>query len=49
MYAYPMAYDFARTATDLELKMWIRDNYREWLKTQQADSAMKANQPAKMK
>ena len=31
MYAYPMAYDFARTATDLEVKMWIRTNYREWI------------------
>jgi hypothetical protein len=32
MYAYPMPYDFARTATDLEIKMWIRNNYREWIK-----------------
>ncbi len=32
MYAYPLPYDYARTATDLELKMWIRDNYRDWLK-----------------
>jgi hypothetical protein len=31
MYAYPMPYDFARTCTDLELKMWIRSSYRKWL------------------
>jgi hypothetical protein len=24
MYAYPMPYDYARVATDLEIKMWIR-------------------------
>ena len=38
MYAYPMRYDFARTATDLELKMWIRSNYKEWLKNPNRDS-----------
>ncbi len=32
MNAYPMPYDYARTATDLEMKMWIRDHYRQWLK-----------------
>jgi hypothetical protein len=32
MYAYPMAYDFARSATDLEIKMWIRANYKQWIK-----------------
>lgn len=31
MYAYPMEYDFARLATDLEIKMWIRSNYRDWV------------------
>lgn len=30
--ANPMPYDYARAATDLELKMWIRDHYRQWLK-----------------
>lgn len=30
--AYPMALDYARTATDLEVKMWIKFNYREWIK-----------------
>ncbi len=31
MAAYPMPYDYARTATDLEIKMWIRSNYKLWL------------------
>jgi hypothetical protein len=30
--AYPMPYDFARTATEIEIKMWIKYNYREWIK-----------------
>ncbi len=32
MYAYPMPYDYARTATNLEMKAWVRDNYRKWMK-----------------
>ncbi|RQO31245.1 hypothetical protein DBR32_04550 [Taibaiella sp. KBW10] len=32
MNAYPIAPDFARAATDLELKMWIKYNYLEWVK-----------------
>lgn len=28
----PMPFDYARAASDLELKMWIRERYREWLK-----------------
>lgn len=28
---FPVAYDFVRAATDLELKMWIRYHYRTWL------------------
>ena len=36
MYAYPMPYDLARTASDLELKMWIRSNYKQWMKNQQS-------------
>ena len=32
MNAYPMEYKFSRTATDLELKMWIRANYRDYMK-----------------
>ncbi|MBX2906107.1 MAG: carboxypeptidase-like regulatory domain-containing protein [Taibaiella sp.] len=27
---YPMEYDFARAATELELKAWVRANYREY-------------------
>jgi len=30
--AHPMPTDYARTATDLEIKMWIKYNYREWIK-----------------
>lgn len=30
MNQYPMDYGFARTATDLELKMWIRSNYKDF-------------------
>jgi hypothetical protein len=32
MNAYPMPSDYARSATDIEVKMWIRYNYREWAK-----------------
>lgn len=32
MNATPMPYDYARTATELEIKMWIRYNYKQWLK-----------------
>lgn len=30
---YPMPYDYARVASELELKMWIRERYKEWLKS----------------
>lgn len=30
MNTYPMEYAFARTATDLEIKMWIRNNYKQY-------------------
>ncbi|GAA4459529.1 hypothetical protein GCM10023093_00650 [Nemorincola caseinilytica] len=32
MYAYPMPYEFARNATGLEIKMWVRDNYKQWMR-----------------
>jgi hypothetical protein len=32
MNANPMPYDFARVASDLEIKVWIREQYKEWLK-----------------
>lgn len=32
MNAFPMSYDYARTASDLEVKMWIKYNYRQWIK-----------------
>ena len=28
----PMPFDYARVATELEVKMWIRAQYREWIK-----------------
>lgn len=31
MKTFPVAYDFSRAATDLELKMWIKYNYKTWL------------------
>lgn len=37
MGANPMPYDYARTATELELKMWIRYHYKQWL--QHVDTA----------
>ena len=30
MYSFPMEYSFARTAGDLELKAWIRNNFKEY-------------------
>ena len=39
MYDYPMPYDYARNATDLELKMWIRSSYKEWIKRKPVDTA----------
>jgi hypothetical protein len=30
MNSYPMEYGFARVATDLEIKMWIRTNFKEY-------------------
>jgi hypothetical protein len=38
MYAYPMPYDFARVSTNLEMKMWIRDNFRSWIKNKAIDT-----------
>ena len=34
----PMPYDFARLATDLEIKIWIRDNFKSWMKKNIPDS-----------
>lgn len=31
MNAYPMEYQFARQASDLEMKVWIKDNYKQYL------------------
>ncbi|MBS1589347.1 MAG: carboxypeptidase-like regulatory domain-containing protein [Bacteroidetes bacterium] len=35
MNANPMPYDFARAASDLEIKMWIREHYKVWIKNPQ--------------
>lgn len=32
MNANPMPYDYARVASELELKMWIREHFRDWQK-----------------
>lgn len=34
MNAYPLPYDFARAASDLEIKIWIRENYKAWIRRQ---------------
>ena len=31
IYTCPMAYDFARAASDLEIKAWIRENYKQYI------------------
>jgi len=33
MFRYPMDYQFARAATELEIKAWVRYNYREYKAT----------------
>ncbi|MBA3827714.1 MAG: carboxypeptidase-like regulatory domain-containing protein [Taibaiella sp.] len=45
MNAYPMPYDFARAATDLELKMWVRYNYRQY--RSMLKDTLQRNTPAK--
>lgn len=30
---YPMEYDFARAATELEIKAWVRANYKDYMRT----------------
>lgn len=32
MTAFPIPYDYARTASDIEIKMWIKNNYHNWIK-----------------
>ena len=43
MRSYPMAYSFAREATDLELKAWIRNNYREYCELKKHPAKDSAN------
>lgn len=44
MNAYPMPYDYARAASELELKMWIKYNYKEWVKHIDTAGLPKINQ-----
>ncbi|GBL35256.1 hypothetical protein EMGBS15_08510 [Filimonas sp.] len=32
MNQYPMDYEYARVATELEIKMWIKYNFQDYLK-----------------
>lgn len=41
MYANPMSYDYATLASNLEIKMWIRDNFKNWSKKNNTDSLAK--------
>jgi hypothetical protein len=43
MHQYPMPHDYARTATALELKMWIRYNFKVFM--QQTDSLRQLKLP----
>lgn len=43
MMEYPMPYDYARTASDLEIKMWIRTNFREWIQNPANTDSIKIN------
>jgi hypothetical protein len=50
MNAYPMEYKFARLATDLELKQWIIDNFKEYKKIKKSvilknDSLLNTTKP----
>lgn len=38
MNAHPVPYDFARAASELELKIWIREQFKEWQKKNQSNT-----------
>jgi len=38
MNAHPIPYDFARAASELELKIWIREQFKEWQKKNQTSN-----------
>jgi hypothetical protein len=44
MNTYPMPADYARAATELELKMWIRNNYKQWLNKPKDSTLMAPSQ-----
>ncbi|RYE25121.1 MAG: hypothetical protein EOP51_05170 [Sphingobacteriales bacterium] len=39
--AYPMEESYARTASALEIKMWIRSNFRDWITKRQVSGTQK--------
>jgi hypothetical protein len=39
MQAYPMSYDYAKQASDLEIKMWIKYNYKSWTQNNGSEAA----------
>lgn len=41
MAAYPINADYARVASDLEIKMWVMDNYRNWMKKPEKERIIK--------
>jgi len=41
MHEYPLDYGFARAASELELKMWIRSNYKEYLGKMKLEGTVK--------
>jgi hypothetical protein len=47
MNSYPMEYGFARTATDLEIKMWIRNNFRDYERKTPANRPQPKHEAAK--
>lgn len=36
MNAHPIPFDFARAASELELKIWIREQFKDWVKKNQS-------------
>ncbi len=42
MNSHPMPFDFARAASDLELKVWVREQYKAWLQADNDSTASKS-------
>lgn len=43
--AYPMPYDYSRSASNLEIKLWIKNNYRQWIKNPYVPNLPELNFP----